>query len=188
MLYLQLFLSFLKVGVLGFGGGMAVVSLVEREVTRYGWMSQTEFVDIVAISQVTPGPIGVNCATYVGYTATGNALGSLLATTAVVLPGVLIMFVLALLYMRIRDRWSGNIIYQYTMLAIRCMVVVIIGLAAYRLMTPASFIDYRSWIIFGAVLLSMLTPLMAKNRLTDLLSHPILLIALCGLIGFFLYV
>ena len=70
MIYLQLFISFFKIGLFGFGGGLAILSLIQHEVLAYGWMSEQEFVDIVAISQVTPGPIGVNCATYVGYTAT----------------------------------------------------------------------------------------------------------------------
>ena len=69
MIYLQLFLSFFKIGLFGFGGGLAILSLIEMEVESNGWMSQQEFVDIVAVSQVTPGPIGINCATYVGYTA-----------------------------------------------------------------------------------------------------------------------
>ena len=71
MIYLQLFLSFFKIGLFGFGGGLAILSLIEMEVERYGWMNQQEFVDIVAVSQVTPGPIGINCATYVGYTTAG---------------------------------------------------------------------------------------------------------------------
>ena len=66
MLYLQLFLSFFKIGLFGFGGGLAILSLIQHEVEAHAWMSQQEFVDIVAISQVTPGPIGINCATYVG--------------------------------------------------------------------------------------------------------------------------
>ena len=77
MLYLQLFLSFAKIGLFGFGGGLAILSLIQHEVETYGWMSQAEFVDIVAISQVTPGPIGINCATYVGYTATGSVWGKI---------------------------------------------------------------------------------------------------------------
>ena len=72
MIYWQLILSFLKIGLFGFGGGLAVISLIQHEVLSYGWMTEQEFVDIVAISQVTPGPIGINCATYVGYTATGS--------------------------------------------------------------------------------------------------------------------
>ena len=69
---MELFISFLKIGLLGFGGGMSIIALIQIEVTNHGWMTETEFLDIVGISQVTPGPIGMNCATYVGYTATGS--------------------------------------------------------------------------------------------------------------------
>ena len=94
MIYLQLFLSFLKIGLFGFGGGLAVLSLIQHEVESHGWMTQEQFVDIVAVSQVTPGPIGINCATYAGYLATGNAFGSALATFALVLPSFIIMMLL----------------------------------------------------------------------------------------------
>ena len=68
MIYLQLFLSYLKIGFFGFGGGYAMLSLIQNEmVTRHGWMTATELADIVAVSQMTPGPIAINCATYVGY-------------------------------------------------------------------------------------------------------------------------
>ena len=69
MLYLQLFISFFKIGLFGFGGGYAILSLIQHEIETYGWMTQQEFVDIVAVSQMTPGPIGINSATYVGYKA-----------------------------------------------------------------------------------------------------------------------
>ena len=93
-MYLQLFLSFLKIGLFGFGGGLAVLSLIQHEVESHGWMTQEQFVDIVAVSQVTPGPIGINCATYVGYTATGSIWGSLLATSAIVIPSLVIMLLI----------------------------------------------------------------------------------------------
>ena len=73
MLYFQLFYTFFKIGLFGFGGGYAMLSLIQREVvTHYGWLTPQEFTDIVAISQMTPGPIGINSATYVGFTATGS--------------------------------------------------------------------------------------------------------------------
>lgn len=69
MIYLQLFYTFFKIGLFGFGGGYAMLSMIQGEVvTRYGWVSSQEFTDIVAISQMTPGPIGINAATYVGFT------------------------------------------------------------------------------------------------------------------------
>ena len=74
MLFLELFLTFFQIGLFGFGGGYAMLSMIQGEVvTSHNWLSSAEFTDIVAISQMTPGPIGINSATYVGYTATINA-------------------------------------------------------------------------------------------------------------------
>ena len=76
MLYLELFYTFFKIGLFGFGGGYGMLSMIQGEVvTRHGWMTMAEFTDIVAVSQMTPGPIGINSATYVGYTAVINAGG-----------------------------------------------------------------------------------------------------------------
>ena len=76
MIYLQLFYTFFKIGLFGFGGGYAMLSMIQGEVvTRYGWVTSQEFTDIVAISQMTPGPIGINAATYVGFTSTGSVWG-----------------------------------------------------------------------------------------------------------------
>ena len=74
MIWLQLLYVYLKIGILGFGGGYAMLSLIQADVVdRYGWITLQEFTDIVAISQMTPGPIGINSATYIGYTAIHNA-------------------------------------------------------------------------------------------------------------------
>ena len=74
MIFLYLFYTFCKIGLFGFGGGYAMLSMIQGEVvTRYNWISASEFTDIIAISQMTPGPIGINSATYVGYTAVLNA-------------------------------------------------------------------------------------------------------------------
>lgn len=192
MIYWQLFIVFLKVGVLGFGGGMAIISLIQNEVLSHGWLTQTQFVDIVAISQMTPGPIGMNCATYVGYTATGTVWGSLLASVAIILPSLIIMLTICRIYDRLSERWSDNRTFQVCMRIIRILVVVLIGHAAYTLMTPASFIDYKSWIIFAVVLLCSLLPaksakLTKPAKLFSTLSHPMLLIALAGVAGWVLY-
>ena len=101
-IYWQLVWAYLKIGIFGFGGGYAMLSLVEKAVVGPGWISETMFTDIVAISQMTPGPIGINSATYIGYVAPGlndsalNAvgwglLGSLLATLAVVIPSFILV-------------------------------------------------------------------------------------------------
>ena len=109
MIFLQLFYTFFKIGLFGFGGGYAMLSMIQGEVvTRHDWLSPQEFTDIVAISQMTPGPIGINSATYVGYDAIVNAgygvgwgiFGSVLATLAVVLPSFLLMLTISRFFLK----------------------------------------------------------------------------------------
>ena len=198
MIYLQLFLSFLKIGFFGFGGGLAIFSLIQHEVEQYGWMTQEEFVDILAISQVTPGPIGINCATYVGYTATGNVWGSLLATTAIVIPSLVIMISICKVYFVISSRFQHNIYFTRTMHMLRLSVLGLIGAAALLLMKPVgqpsvSFIDGSSWLIFAVTCLLTIAPMFIKKSANPLksalniISHPILLIILAGVAGYCIY-
>ena len=198
MIYLQLFLSFLKIGLFGFGGGLAIFSLIQHEVEQYGWMTQEEFVDILAISQVTPGPIGINCATYVGYTATGNIWGSLLATTAIVIPSLVIMLSICKVYFVISSRFQHNIYFTRTMHMLRLSVLGLIGAAALLLMKPVgqpsvSFIDGSSWLIFAITCLLTIAPMFIKKSANPLksalniISHPILLIILAGVAGYCIY-
>ena len=109
MIFLQLFYTFFKIGLFGFGGGYAMLSMIQGEVvTRHDWLSSSEFTDIVAISQMTPGPIGINSATYVGYTAVVNAgyshaigiLGSAIATCSVVLPSFILMIIISKFFLK----------------------------------------------------------------------------------------
>ena len=170
MLYLALFISFFKIGLFGFGGGLAILSLIQMEVERHGWMTQQEFVDIVAVSQVTPGPIGINCATYVGYEVLYGAgygqlagvFGSVLATLAVVLPSFLIFF----LIIKAFNKFHESRTFADTMRALRPAVAGLIGAAALVLifrtqwdglqpqlsLIRESFPDWTSWVIFGAAL------------------------------------
>lgn len=193
MIYWQLFLAFMRVGFLGFGGGMAIISLIRSEVLEHGWMTDQEFVDIVAISQMTPGPIGMNCATYVGYTATGSVWGSLLASFAIILPSLIIMSVICRIYDKLQAKWSENKVYQTAMRIIRILVVLLVAYAAWSLMNPASFIDSRSWVIFALVLVcSILPDMTVKTRLkgsraVNIVSHPMVLILLAGVLGYLMY-
>ena len=197
MIYLQLFISFLKIGLFGFGGGLAIFSLIQHEVEVHGWMTQEEFVDILAISQVTPGPIGINCATYVGYTATGSIWGSVLATTAIIVPSLVIMLAICKLYFVISTRFQRNIYFNRTMHTLRLSVLGMIAAAALLLIKPinqpsVSFIDYRSWIIFAIVCLFTVLPMFVQKTeklksLFAVLSHPILLIILAGIAGYIIY-
>ena len=186
MVYLALFISFFKIGLFGFGGGLAILSLIQMEVESHGWMSQQEFVDIVAVSQVTPGPIGINCATYVGYTV-GGLWGSVLATFAIVLPSLIIMLSICKAYFWLNKRFKGNPYFDQTLRMLRFTVIGLIASAALMLIKPATFIDPVSWIIFAAVCLFTVLPQIYKNKVTEKLSHPILLILLAGLAGLIVY-
>ena len=193
MLYLHLFISFLKIGLFGFGGGLAILSLIQHEVESHGWMTQEQFVDIVAVSQVTPGPIGINCATYVGYTATSSVWGSLLAPTAIIIPSLVIMLLICKAYFYISARFQHNIYFIRTMHTLRLSVLGLIGAAALALMTPVSFIDWRSWLIFAVACTLTILPMFIKKSTNSLksalniLSHPILLIILAGVAGYLIY-
>lgn len=186
MLYLQLFISFFKIGLFGFGGGLAILSLIQMEVEQYGWMTQQEFVDIVAVSQVTPGPIGINCATYVGYTV-GGIWGSVLSTFAIVFPSLIIMLSICKAYFWLQKRFQGNLYFEQTLRMLRFTVIGLIASAALMLMKPTTFIDTTSWIIFGVVAFLTILPTFAKNKVAEIISHPILLILLAGLAGYFIY-
>ena len=193
MLYLQLFISFFKIGLFGFGGGLAILSLIQHEVLTHGWMTEAEFVDIVAISQVTPGPIGINCATYVGYTATQSVWGSVLATGAMILPGLIIMLLVCRAYVILSKRFADNPYFQNTLRYLRFAVLGLIAAAALLLITPATFIDNCSTLLFAAVFVLTILPQLVRTKqpvvqkTLSLLSHPILLILLAGIAGYFIY-
>lgn len=156
----ELFSTFFLIGLLNFGGGGAMLSLIQAQVvTRYGWLSESAFTNIVAISQSTPGPIGINCATYVGYEVMGVA-GSAVATFAVVLPSFLVFFLIIKLFQRLRSSsaWAN------TMSALKPAVAALIAAAAAVLIVSVNwdgpqlqlqliqdnFPDWRAWLLFGA--------------------------------------
>lgn len=172
-IYIQLFISFFKIGLFGFGGGYAIISLIQHEIEIHGWMTQSEFTDIIAISQMTPGPIGINSATYVGYTASGSVMGSVIATFAIVLPSFIIMLTLVKFFFALK----GNKYMEWAFLGLRPAVIGLIAAAAVLLMNSDNFIDYKSIIIFSFVFLFSF-----KSKI-----HPIFLILLAGIAGFVLY-
>lgn len=174
MIYWQLWCVYLKIGLFGFGGGYAMLSLIQYEVVdKYHWLSLQEFTDVVAISQMTPGPIGINSATYIGYTTTGNILGAITATTAVCLPSFLIVLMISYFYAKFRN----NRYVEAAFRGIRPMTVGLIAAAALMLMNSENFIDYKSILIFlGSFFLTW------KYKI-----HPILMICLAGLAGLIIY-
>lgn len=176
MIYLQLIWVYLKIGLLGFGGGYAMLPLIQDEVVdHYHWLTMQEFTDIVALSQVTPGPIGINSATYIGYTVTGGSvLGSLVATLSVMFPS----FVLCFLISRAYRAFYTNKHLRGIFVGIRPVTAGLIAAAALLMMTPANFIDGWSILIFVVCLVCTL-----KRWV-----HPILLMILAGVAGYFIYI
>ncbi len=174
MIYLQLFFTFFVIGLFTFGGGYAMLSLIQNEVVvNHAWITAQEFTDMVAISQMTPGPIGINSATYVGYTVSGNIFGSLVATIAVSLPS----FIIILLICRIYSKFKESNIFASLMKTLRPVVIGMIGAAAGILITRDNFIDWTSWVLFaGAFIASQW-----------LKMNPILVIILAGVTGYFIY-
>ncbi len=177
MIYLQLFISYLKIGFFGFGGGYAMLSLIQNEIVEQrGWITVSQFADIVAVSQMTPGPIAINSATYIGYTI-GGFWGSVVATVAVCLPALTVMLTLTKFFLKLKDnRYVHGVI-----TGMRPVVVGMIAAAALLLIFPeqsadSSFIDHWSWILFAATLYASYKKV-----------NPILLIALSAVAGIVIY-
>ena len=182
MLYLQLFYTFFKIGLFGFGGGYAMISMIQGEVvTRYGWLSPQEFTDIVAVSQMTPGPIGINSATYVGFTATGSVWGSVVATFAVVLPSFILMLTISKFFLK----YQKHPIVESVFSGLRPAVVGLLASAALVLMNEENFgspaEDRYSFLI------SCLIFLVAFVGTRRFKLNPIGMIIACGVAGWLLY-
>lgn len=190
MIFWKLFLSFCKIGIVNFGGGYAMIALIQHEVVeKYGWLTAQEFTDIVATSQMTPGPIGINVATYTGYTAVLNAgysemmavAGAFLSSFAVILLPFLLMLLITRFLMKYRHHKRVDDVLK----VLRVTVVGLIAAAALLLLTPENF---GSWhqnpYHFLCSVAIFATVFVASTRLK---VSPILLIVLCGVVGVLLY-
>lgn len=182
MIYLQLFYTFFKIGLFGFGGGYAMLSLIQGEVvTRYSWLSAQEFTDIVAISQMTPGPIGINSATYVGFVATGSVWGSVVATFAVTLPSFILMLAISKFFLKYQKHPVVEAIFK----GLRPAIVGLLAAAALVLMNVENFgsptEDTYTFII------SIVLFLVAFIGTYRFKINPILMIIACGLVGLIVY-
>ncbi len=119
----KLFISFLKVGAFSFGGGFAMIPFIQEEViNRNGWVTGKEFLDMIAISQVTPGPIAINAATFIG-SKVGGLLGGIVATTAVVLPSFIIVMILIMITKRFGKTHLMDVIYKGVRPAVMALIL-----------------------------------------------------------------
>lgn len=164
MIFLELFHTFFIIGLFGFGGGYGMLSLIQTEtVLRHHWLSSAEFTNIVAISQMTPGPIGINSATYCGYAAVNNAgygtgmaiLGSTVATFALVLPSFILMILICKMFMK----YMKTPLVQSVFIGLRPAVVGLLAAATLLLCNAENFSspNVNPWQFFISLFLFVAT-------------------------------
>ncbi len=179
MIYLELFLTFLKIGAFTFGGGYAMLPLIQEEVLAKGWMEHANLINFIAVSESTPGPFAINIATYVG-SEVGGVFGSVCATLGVVLPSFVIILIVAKCY----ERFKENKLVKGCMTGLKPAVVGLIGAAALDIagsvLMPAGF----STAIFTDVQLYVSLAVFALCAVLAFKKvHPILIICLAAAIG-----
>jgi len=190
MIFLSLFITFFKIGLFGFGGGYGMLSLIQHEtVENHHWLSTSEFTDIVAISQMTPGPIGINSATYCGYTAIENAgygnmmavLGSVTATFALVLPSLILMILISKMFMK----YMNTSLVQSVFKGLRPAVVGLLAAATLLLCSKENFSTPtdNSWQFFISCFLFIATAFGTGY----LKINPIRMIVYSGIAGLVLF-
>lgn len=186
MIFLSLFITFFQIGLFGFGGGYGMLSLIQHEVViNHHWMTAGDFTDIVAISQMTPGPVGINTATYAGYTALQNEgasellciLGSVTATFALVFPTTIFMLLISRYFMKYKDNASVRLVLD----SLRPAVVGLLAAATLLLMTKENFGSYSEDAVgfIFSVGLFVLTFVCTKFFKVG----PIKMIGVCALLG-----
>lgn len=179
MIYLQLLWAFFKIGALTFGGGLAMIPLIEEEVVTRGWISAAEFVNFIAVAESTPGPIAINMATYVG-SELGGVLGAFCATLGVVLPSFIIILIIARCY----EKFKKNTVVKGCMTGLKPCVVGLIGAAAISVFktvfipegfSTAIFTEAHLYVSMGIFAVAML---MSVKKL-----HPIVVVCFSAVVG-----
>lgn len=172
MLLLKLYLAFLKIGTFGFGGGYAMLPLIRREIVdNNAWLSQTDFMDIIGISQMTPGPIAINAATFVGF-KTGGILGSVLSTLGVVTTSFILISFANYFFNKFKN---SKILAN----ALKGMRPALIGLIISVFIT-LSYESYRD--LYSLIIAAIIGFLLYKTKI-----HPILIIVIAALLGILFY-
>ena len=189
MIYLQLFLTFLKVGAFAFGGGYAMLSLIGASVIQYGWMSEEELLNFVGVETVIPGPIAVNMATFVGYEQ-GGFLGALLATIGVVLPSfVIILIVVALIQNLLKYATVKTFIASMRpalgglILSVAATMALTVFFGIDTVKNSNFIFDWRTVVVLAVVILIPL----AWKRIKKKEFSSILLVVISGVLGVLLF-
>jgi chromate transporter len=188
MIYLELFLTFLMVGAVSFGGGYAMISLIREKVLAYGWLTEEELLNMIAVSESTPGPIAVNMATFVGSTQ-GGILGSFLATLGVVLPSFIIILVIASLirnflkYKGVQAFLGGIRPCVVGLILATALTMILSTLLNLKSIDSATVPDVKGFIIFAIIVTTALVFKKIKKKAIS----PILLILISAVLGMIVY-
>lgn len=188
MIYLELFLTFLQVGSVSFGGGYAMISLIREKVLMYGWLTEEELLNLIAVSESTPGPIAVNMATFVGSTQ-GGILGAFLATLGVVLPSFLIILIISALirnflkYKGVRAFLGGVRPCVVGLILATACTMFLSTLFAFKSIDSTVIPDGKGLIIFVFIVATA----MASKKIRKKPLSPILLILISAGLGMIIY-
>ncbi len=182
MIYLELFLAFLQIGLLSIGGGYAAMPIIEQQlVQQKSWLSVTEFADVVTIAEMTPGPIALNAASFVG-TRLAGFLGAIVATIGFILPSCVIIAILIILYRKFKNLKAVN----GALRGLRPAVVGMIGAAALTIIKLSFFSQSKATI--GLInIASIAIFALAFLFLRKLKAKPVLVMLGCGLLGLLVY-
>ena len=174
MIFLKLFFTFFKIGLFNFGGGYAMISFIQNEIVhKHAYLSTAQFTDIVALSQVTPGPVGINMATYTGYSVTHSVWGAVVATVAVCLPSFILMIFISRFFLQYRRSKTVEDVLK----GLRPAVVGLIAAAALVLCNVQNIVDYKSVLLLVGAFLAV----------WKFKAGPIFVLVISGALGFVLY-
>jgi len=185
MIYLELFIGFLTVGLFSFGGAYAAIPLIRDVVLSYGWLDEDTLTNMIAISESTPGPIMVNMATYIG-SSQGGILGGIIATVTVVLPA----FFIILLIMVVLKKSLGNKYVQAVLRGLKpCIAGIIIAMGCYMILnnciTPIKQQPMDLWPVLLTIILAALY--FGSRRMFKKKVSPIVLIVVSAILGVIVY-
>ena len=172
MIYIQLFLSYLQIGAFSFGGGYAAMSLIQAQVVeKYHWLTMGQFTDLVTIAEMTPGPIAINSATFVG-TQVGGIFGAFCATIGCILPSCIIVTLLAKVYVKYRN----VTVMQNILSTLRPVVVSMIAIAGISILLSVFFPNAADFSIRGTIIFLVALVLLRKTKL-----QPVSVMVGCGI-------
>ncbi|GIP29739.1 chromate transporter [Paenibacillus sp. J23TS9] len=175
---LELFWTFFKIGFMSFGGGYAMLPVIEHAALKEGWMTTQQYTEAIALAGMAPGPVAMNSAVYVGYTASGW-VGSLIASLGIVFPSAIIMFLVATIFYRVYDNhWV-----QAALNGMKPAVIALIAYAAYTMTIHSGFITGFSVSTFASIAI-FIAALIAMIRFR---VHPLAMILVSGIVGILIY-